>query len=305
VALFYAPGWFFSKCHSPFTVNRYIITRVIFKFHIPVAPLDVFIDSMVYMKAGAVAHSIERLLPDGNVVLIIDLTTEPKYIYDDETLLPIQTCKKAWFSGIHTRGLLIPAGQDAHQLVITFKKGKSFPFLQMPLTEVAGIVVDTDLVMQGINRLREALLHCAAAEGGEDVFSCAEAFFLGEYLGKLSENACVDYAVSRIVAAPERLTMEEIAGNVGYSQKHFIHLFKQHVGVAPKSYLRIIRFNKTLSEIAAAPSDKRTIDWTALALDCGYYDQAHFIGDFKKFSGYTPEEYLAKRSPLPNYVPVV
>jgi AraC-like DNA-binding protein len=271
---------------------------VLFKFHIPVTPLDLFIDSMVYMKVGAVHHSIERLLPDGNVVLIIDLTTEPKYIYDDETLLPIQTCKKAWFSGIHTRGLLIPAGQDAHQLVITFKKGKSFPFLQMPLTEVAGIVVDTDLVMSNIDRLREALLHCAAPE---DVFSCAEAFFLGEYLGRLSENACVDYAVSRIVAAPESLTMEEIAGNVGYSQKHFIHLFKQHVGVAPKSYLRIMRFNKTLSEIAAAAD----IDWTALALDCGYYDQAHFIGDFKKFSGYTPEEYVAIPRDYPNYVPVV
>ena len=284
---------------------------MLFRIHIPVAPLHLFIDSMVYMKVGAVDHSIERLLPDGNVVLIIDLTTEPKYIYDDETLAPIQACKKAWFSGIHTKGLLIPAGQDAHQLVITFKKGRSFPFLQMPLTEVAGIVVDTDLVMQGINRLREALLHCAAAADGaggadgarapEDVFSRAEAFFLGEYLVKLSEQPCVDYAISRIVAAPERLTMEEIAGNVGYSQKHFIHLFKQHVGVAPKSYLRIMRFNKTLSEINAGGE----IDWTALALDCGYYDQAHFIGDFKKFSGYTPEEYAAIPRDYPNYVPVV
>ena len=271
---------------------------MIFKIHIPVAPLGLFIDNIVYMKVGEVAHSIERLLPDGNVVLIIDLTETPKYIYNDETLLPIQACKKAWLSGVHSKGLLIPAGRDAYQLVITFKKGRSFPFLRMPLTEVAGIVVDTDLVMPGIDRLRETLLHCATSE---DVFASTEKFFLREYLGRLEENPCVDYAVSRITAAPESLTMEEISRAIGYSQKHFIHLFKHHVGVAPKSYLRIMRFNKTLTEI----SNTAEIDWSSLALDCGYYDQPHFIGDFKKFSGYTPEEYMAKRSSLPNYVPVV
>ena len=274
---------------------------MIFKFHIPVSPLDLFIENIVYIRdEGDVAHNIERLLPDGNVVLIIDLTSEPKYIYDDETLQPVQACHKAWFSGIHSKGLLIPAGQNADQMVITFKKGKSFPFLQMPLTEVAGIVADTDLVMKNISRLREALLHYAPMGGPEEKLACAEQFFLREYLGKLEENPCVDYAVSRIVAAPDSLTMEEIAHNVGYSQKHFIHLFKHHVGVAPKSYLRIMRFQKTLTEIVAA----KEIDWRMLALDCGYYDQAHFIGDFKKFSGYTPEEYLAMPREFPGYVTV-
>ncbi len=271
---------------------------MIFKFHIPVAPLDLFIDSMVYMRDGDIEHTIERLLPDGNVVLIIDLTEEPKYIYDDETLLPVQACTRAWFSGVHSKGLLIPAGQNADQMVVTFKRGKSFPFVQMPLSEVAGIVVDTDTVMRGVSRLRETLLDCLTPE---EMFACAERFFLREYLGKLQENACVDYAVSRIVAAPESLTMEEISRSIGYSQKHFIHLFKHHVGVAPKSYLRIMRFQKTLGEIAAA----KEIDWVRVALDCGYYDQAHFIGDFKKFSGYTPEQYLAMPSENPGYVTVV
>jgi AraC-like DNA-binding protein len=270
---------------------------VIFKIHIPAAPLGHFIDNIIYMKAGAVDHAIERLLPDGNVVLIVDLTDTPKFIYDDETLAPVQACNKAWLSGIHTRGLLIPAGGFAHQLVVTFKKGRAFPFLRMPLTEVADVVVDTELVMRNILRLREMLLYCVSTE---DIFATAEAFFFDEYFGKLEEQPCVDMAVARIVAAPEALTMEALSRDIGYSQKHFIHLFKNHVGVTPKSFLRIMRFNKTLTEIAGAVD----LDWSALALDCGYYDQAHFIGDFKKFSGYTPEEYMARRSELPNYVVV-
>jgi AraC-like DNA-binding protein len=275
---------------------------VIFRVHIPAAPLGHFIDNIIYMKVGAVDHAIERLLPDGNVVLIVDLTDTPKFIYDDETLAPVQACNKAWLSGIHTKGLLIPAGGFAHQLVVTFKKGRAFPFLRMPLTEVADVVVDTDLVMRNILRLREMLLDCVSAE---DIFATAEAFFRreyfrGEYFGGLEGQACIDTAVARIVAAPEALTMEALSRDLGYSQKHFIHLFKNHVGVTPKSFLRIMRFNKTLNEIAGAAE----IHWSALALDCGYYDQAHFIGDFKKFSGYTPEEYMARRSELPNYVVV-
>lgn len=260
--------------------------------------MNLFIDNIVYLRdEGEVTHNIERLLPDGNVVLIIDLTETPKYIYEDDSHAPVQACKRAWFSGVHRKGLLIPAGQGADQMVITFKRGKSFPFLQMPLTEVAGIVVDTDAVMKNISRLREALLDCPAPE---EMFRRAEEFFLREYLGKLEEQPCVDYAVRRIVAAPEALTMEEIAQKIGYSQKHFIHLFKHHVGVAPKSYLRIMRFQKTLEEIAAA----KEMDWSGLALDCGYYDQAHFIGDFKNFSGFTPEQYLAIPREYPNYIPV-
>lgn len=272
---------------------------MIFEFHIPAAPLDLFIESILYLRDDQddVVHRIERLLPDGNVVLIIDLTDSPKYIYDEATHAPIQTCKKAWFSGIQSAGLLIPAGQQCDQLVITFKKGKSFPFLRMPLTEVAGVVVDTDLVMANISRLREAALHSPTPR---DKVLCAEQFFLREYLGRLEENACVDHAINRIVAAPDSVTMSSLSDEIGYSQKHFIHLFKHHVGVAPKSFMRIMRFNKTLTEINAT----QEIDWTALALDCGYYDQSHFISDFKKFSGYTPEEYASMPKNYPGYVPV-
>lgn len=271
---------------------------MIFEFHIPAAPFDSFIESILYLRdEGDITNQIERLLPDGNVVLIIDLTAEPKYIYDDDTHAPVQACRNAWFSGVQSKGLLIPGGQDCDQMVVTFKKGRSFPFLRMPLTEVAGIVVDTDLVMPGISSLREALLHCRTPR---DKVTCAEQFFIREYLGRLEENACVDYAVQRIVAEPDAVTMSSLTDDIGYSQKHFIHLFKQHVGVAPKNFLRIMRFNKTLTEISAA----QEIDWPALALDCGYYDQSHFIGDFKKFSGYTPEEYLSLPKNFPGYVPV-
>ena len=85
------------------------------------------------------------------------------------------------------------------------------------------------------------------------------------------------------------MSIAQISNKVGYSQKHLIKLFRDNVGVTPKEFLKIIRFQKTIEEIAAA----KEIEWTAIANECGYYDQAHFINDFKIFSGFTPRKYTA------------
>ena len=72
------------------------------------------------------------------------------------------------------------------------------------------------------------------------------------------------------------------------------------MGLTPKGFLKIIRFQKAIKEIAAS----KKADWTGIAYDSGYYDQAHFINDFKAFSGYTPEQYLRKQYDHLNYIPV-
>ena len=77
-------------------------------------------------------------------------------------------------------------------------------------------------------------------------------------------------------------------------------MFKRHVGVTPKAYLKIMRFQKAITEI----ENSGKISWTNISQDCGFYDQAHFINDFKLFSGFTPEQYLRQKSDLLNYVPV-
>ncbi len=87
---------------------------------------------------------------------------------------------------------------------------------------------------------------------------------------------------------------------IGYSQKHFIDMFKRQVGIAPKAYLRIIRFQKAINEI----EERKEVNWSIISQDCGFYDQAHFINDFKFFSGFTPEEYVHRKNDILNYVPV-
>ncbi|MBL8183270.1 MAG: helix-turn-helix transcriptional regulator, partial [Blastocatellia bacterium] len=75
---------------------------------------------------------------------------------------------------------------------------------------------------------------------------------------------------------------------------------RKQVGVTPKSCLRIMRFQQTVATIDAASNP----DWSEIALAAGFYDQSHFIRDFKHFSGFTPDDYKRRHKNFDNYVPV-
>lgn len=271
---------------------------MVFEMHFPPQPLSLFVESFFYFKDQQPLHSMERFLPDGNVYLVIDLTDEPKFIFDNETLVEKQACKKLWFSGIRTQYITIPSGRDSEMFVINFHKGRAFPFTGMPLNELSDRVVDGELVMSPeILNLRDALLNITDIQ---KKFHFAAGFLTRVFGHRMVVNPFVDFAVKSILERPDLASIDAISGKVGFSQKHLIKLFKEHVGVTPKSFLQVVRFQKAIQDIETA----KTADWKAIAHDCGYYDQAHFINDFARFSGYRPKEYLAQRSDFMNYIAV-
>ncbi|MCB0585309.1 MAG: AraC family transcriptional regulator [Phaeodactylibacter sp.] len=268
------------------------------KFYTPPPPLCNLVSLFTYYKGYQPGHCIDRFLPDGNVELVIDLTDFPKNVYHNETLAVQQSFSKAWISGLRKEFISIHAGQDAEMFVITFKKGAARGIVGMPLTELTEQVIEGDRAFgRPILLLREALLE---AESPKAKMAAAERHLLSMAGNKLLPNPFVQYAVGQILLHPRQLSLEKLSQKVGYSQKHLIQLFKEHVGLPPKAFLRIIRFQNAIAEI----EQRGSIEWSHLALDCGYYDQAHFIRDFKRFSGFTPEEYLKRKNGVLNYVPV-
>ncbi len=159
-------------------------------------------------------------------------------------------------------------------------------------------VVDAELVLKAeILNIRERLL---ASKTPEQKFRVLEENFLQSYLKQLRENPFVDFAVSKIINCPNQISIKDISEQTGYSQKHLIQIFKESVGVTPKAFLKVIRFQKAIQQI----EHQIAIDWTTIAYDCGFYDQSHFIADFKVFSGFTPAEYLRQKGENLNYVPI-
>lgn len=271
---------------------------MIFEIHIPAFPLNQFIESFIYYKDYNPDHTVDRFLPDGNVNVVFDLTDYPKFIYDNNTLKEIQACKNVWFSGIRNNYITIPSGRDSEMFIINFHKGRAYPFVEMPLNQLTDYVVDGNLVMTNeILNMRETLLSLVFIQ---QKFLFAENHLLKMFGHKLVVNPFVDYAVNQILHMPNQMSIDRISKKVGYSQKHLIKIFKEHVGLSPKSFLKIIRFQKAIHEI----EQNKTANWTNIAFDSGYYDQAHFINDFKCFSGFTPTQYLKTNSEYSNYIAI-
>ena len=271
---------------------------MIFETYIPSFPLNQFIENFVYYKGYNPDHSVDRFLPDGYTYVVFDLTDYPKFIYDNHTLKEIQSCRNVWFSGIREKYITIPSGRDSEMFIIYFRKGKAYPFTEMPMNELTDYVVDGELVMSNqILSMRETLLELLTVQ---QKFIYAEQYLRNIFSKKLIANPFVDYSVNLILQQPHQLAINRLSEKVGYSQKHLIKIFKEHVGVAPKVFLRIIRFQRAIQEIEA----NRSANWTSIAFESGYYDQAHFINDFREFSGFTPNQYLKMKSDFTNYVAV-
>jgi AraC-like DNA-binding protein len=271
------------------------------RVHTPGYPLCEYVGALIYYDGIDLIHQMDRFLPDGNTELIVNLNEQPQYIYDNETLDEIQTCRHAWISGVRTRPITIPSGKGSRMLIVAFRRGKGYPFYSLPMSELADRVIEADHIFGNrIWNLREQLLACTSPD---EMFALVEMFLMRQAGARLSPDVssrCVEYAVSRILSQPNRLVFQQLSLQIGYSQKHFIDLFKQHVGIPPKQFMKIMRFQNAVSQIEQDAS----VHWSEIAIRNGFYDQAHFIHEFRAFSGFTPSEYLKRKSETLNYVPV-
>ncbi len=274
---------------------------MILQVHTPAFPLHEFVKHFIYFEGFNPVHSMDRFLPDGNAEFIINLTDNPQIIYDNETLTELQSFGHAWVSGVRTQPITIPSGRGNRMLIVAFKQGKAYPFYNFPMSELTNLIVDAGLIFgRKLRDLREQLLNTASIP---QMFLNIENFLLqqaGDSLHVNTPSKCVEYAVSNLVNQPNILRFQPFSRQIGYSQKHFIDLFKKQVGVPPKQYLKIMRFQKAIQEI----ENNKSIQWSSIATESGFYDQAHFIGDFKNFSGFTPSEYMKRKTGSLNYIPV-
>ena len=268
------------------------------KIHVPEKPLDDYIDHIIYYTGYNPAHHIEKLLPDGKINLIIALDEIDRFTFDPQSLNKKNKCVNTWIAGMQKEYICFSAAQHSRMLVVQFKPSGAYPFFQLPLTELTDLVVDADLILgKELLFLREKILD---QHHSKQIFPIVIEWLSNRIAPANHHKAIIDFAVSNIHFDPSQNCLKKIAQKTGYSQKQFIHIFKKFVGLTPKQYQKITRFNRALSEI----ENQQQLDWTKISYDCGYYDQAHFINEFQNFSGFSPSRYLTERGEFLNYIPI-
>ncbi len=258
---------------------------MIYRSYTPAPPLSYFVEALWYYAGLTSAHRREKLLPDGAMELVIDLTEIPKKLHDSAHPERFTTFRKCWISGMQQGFLIIGNEPDSSMIGARFRTGGAFPFFGFPMSELSSQVVEMDLIWKrDILALREQLLEQPAAEGK---FAVLESFLIERARQGLAADHTVSFALRQIAASPAP-SVRELAGRIGLSQKGLISRFNNRVGLTPKAISRVFRFQRVIQTV----SRKEPLDWADLAVACGYYDQAHFNHEFRRFSGLSPTQYL-------------
>lgn len=266
--------------------------------YIPKPPLADFVE-MFWLLEGHTQAAKERALPTATVELIFDLREDSLRVFDRQHPNHVQSFRGGMICGPHSEFFVIDTARDESVLGVHFKPGGAFPFLKLPLGELHNTHVSLETLWgaPALSR-RERLLE---AKTPKEKFHRLEQFLQAQISRPLAQHPAVKFALKKFQHVPYMRTITDVTNQVGFSQRHFIQMFCNAVGLTPKQFCRVQRFQEVLRRLWK----KQRIDWVDVALSCGYYDQAHFINDFQAFSGLNPTAYLIQRGERnPNHVPI-
>ena len=254
----------------------------------PTRPLADFVEGFWDVNY-APSHPRVRILPSGSNELVVNLSQDEIRIYDSG-----QTPRSRRFPGIVVAGtyagaLDIDPMRHASILGVHFKPGGAFPFFG----EAVGELGNSHVALESLwgrfaAELRERL---CSAPTRQKRFRILEDV-LTNRLRSTSEHPAVSLALDFFGATGVGASVGVVAKRVGLSQRHFIQLFTAQVGLTPKLFCRVLRFQHARDTVDQTGKP----NWCRLALACGYYDQSHMIEDFRAFSGLSPGEYLNLRA---------
>ena len=266
--------------------------------HVPRPPLNQFVEFLWFHEGLNCDYRLERVLPDGSMELIINLRDEARHVFDGVTHRPRRSYRRSWLSGPHSKSIIIDTAFEASMIGAHFRPGGASTFVGLPLNELRNSVVDLDALWKGVARsLRDALLEAATPSAK---FRILEDALIAHWRTAAHRHRAVVYALERFTREPQTVTMAKVRSEIGLSSRRFIEVFTEEVGMTPKVFCRVRRFQHVLNEI----QQRRKVVWTDIAIECGYYDQAHFIHDFKEFCGITPSDYRKECPAEPNFVPI-
>jgi AraC-like DNA-binding protein len=259
----------------------------IFNFYKPKPPLSKFVDVFWLYEGHEAQHKTECILPTGTLELVINLRQNELRFYDAERPENCSRFSGAVVSGAH-RSRFEPT-EETFIIGVHFKPGGAFPFLGLPAGDLADTHVDLETLWGSLaSRLRERL--CEAKTSAER-FQLLQQALLSRLCHGVEQHYAVSAALEMFGKNQAGPRVREAAKYLGLSQRRFIEVFKAEVGMTPKLFSRIQRFQQTRTFVQQNPSP----NWAALALDLGYFDQSHLIREFLEFSGLSPTDYLNRQ----------
>lgn len=259
---------------------------MIYYTYIPRSPLSQFVEFFWFREGYNVPKAQARLLPTGSMELVINLRENSIPLFDGNASDSI-------ICGAHSKSFMVNVDSAVRVLGVHFRAGGSNPFFAVPAGELHNQILSLDeLWNHRATELRNRLLEAASVKTR---FLILEQFLLSS-MQLLECDAAVDFALHEFERSLT-FTIGTVTEQIGFSKRHFNQLFRDRVGLTPKLFCRVQRLRQVLNLLSQS-----SVNWIDIALTCGYFDQAHFIHDFRSFANCTPTEYLKYRGLHPQHI---
>ncbi len=284
-----------------------------YRRYIPPPPLAALVGCLWYSEGQQGTHERERLLPNGESGIVFDLRERDRRGPSSDPpgfdASPREAANHApsVFCGARSDSFLLDTCQQERVIGIQFRPGGAFPFLGMPASELANASWALDDIWPGeAALLREELL---AAANVDAMFRVLLKMLMAKLRSQRGLHPAVSFGTASLGASngdfslapnPLPVRVKDVVDQIGLSSRYFKEIFLEQTGLTPKAFQRVRRFQHVLQALRGDSQQ----DLAEIAIACGYFDQAHFIHDFKDFSGVTPGEYLAVATPHLNHLPV-
>jgi AraC-like DNA-binding protein len=240
------------------------------------------------MTINSEAQASERVIPNGMICLMFH---RGKRIFSSSEE---QWQPRTFLAGQHATYTDLSYSGCIDIIAVEFCSAGAKAFFKTPMIELNKQIVAIDALSDPqLTELEKRLFETADQK---TCISLIERFLYKRlYRFETHNLKRIDAVVQSIYHGQQNIDQLAQTACLGYKQ--FKRVFADYVGANPKDYLRVVRFQKALYTLQIQPD----ITLTQLAYECGYYDQAHFVKEFKQFSGYTPTEYMAVCEPYSDF----
>lgn len=262
----------------------------------PEAPLSHFVRALWYAQASNLDHRRERVLPTGRVQLILNLNRD--YLLDCPEGERDRKMAPALITGARSAYEIIDSSDLIDLIGVVFEPGGFSAFA----ADAVDLFSNRSIALESVwgsdaNALRERLREMSTPQAR---LRLLEGFLGARLRTSRGKNPMVEFALRRLGRNPGVATVREVAHETGWSERRFSQVFREEVGLTPKVWCRVQRFQQAVQRLHAGGD----VRWAELALDCGFYDQSHFANEFRAFSGVDASTYSARRSRWANHIRV-
>lgn len=225
-------------------------------------------------------HGFSAIFPNATSNLMLSL--------DEEISLSGNLVQKAIYASCSSTVAFRPyAGMKF--MTVQFSSFGLYFLTGIPTHEMHNTLYDLDLFFPASDMDR-ILSRLKGPSTLSEKFKLLESFIV-DHLKLHHVDSRLPFAINAI-KTEDGLSIDELSGSLGISSRALLKMFKKYIGMSPSYYRSISRFNKAANLLLRDPN----VSLTKIAYECGYFDQSHFIKDFRKFGNISPSEFLEQRA---------